>query len=124
VHVQQRAGDPVDGLAVQQRRVDPLAVREHDRFRRRLEIEPRLGATVRGEVAVGGDLVDLVQGSVDRAHARPPFKAWMGGDAVGLVERATRARRRLEDVRGSLVAALTQAPNTLAATRSLAAVPA
>jgi hypothetical protein len=66
-HVEQREGDLVDRLAVQARRVDPLAVRQHDRIARRLELERR--GWVGGEVSLGGHPVDLRQGSSDCAHA-------------------------------------------------------
>jgi hypothetical protein len=108
VHVEQCASDPVDGLAVQQRRVDPLAVGQLDRLDRRLELESVSVQGVGGEVALAGDVVDLVQGSVDRAHA----------GLLSFVEevppRRPRAARRVGQ----------WAPKTLAATRSLAAVPA
>ena len=94
VCVDQRAGEFVDRLAVQPRRVDPLAVREDDRIGQRLELEQcrgRLG----GEVALGGDLVDGGQGLIDRAHARPPFAGGMRR-ATGLpVGRDRSVRRRI-----------------------------
>ena len=68
VHVEQREGELVDRLAVQARRVDPLAVRQQDRLARRLELERR--GWVGGEVSLGGHPVDLRQGSGDCAHAR------------------------------------------------------
>ena len=68
VHVEQRQGELVDRLAVQARRVDPLAVGQQDRLARRLELERR--GWVGGEVSLGGHPVDLRQGSGDCAHAR------------------------------------------------------
>ena len=62
VHVQQRERERVDALAVQRRRVDPLAVGQHDRLAGRLELERLGGEGVGGEVAFGGDLVELPPG--------------------------------------------------------------
>ena len=63
----------VDALAVQRRRVDALAVGQDDRLAGRLELERVGGEGVGGEVAFGGDVVELPQGSGERAHARSPF---------------------------------------------------
>ena len=49
-------------LAVQRRRVDPLAVGQHDRLAGRLELERVGGEGVGGEVAFGGDVVDAAAG--------------------------------------------------------------
>jgi hypothetical protein len=58
LHVQQRARQLVDGLAVQQRWVDPLAVGQFDRLAGGVQRQ-RFWA-LGGQVALGGDLVDLV----------------------------------------------------------------
>ncbi len=68
VHVEQREGELVDRRAVQARRVDPLAVGQHDRLASGLELE--WAVCLGNEVPVGGHPVDLRQGSGDCAHAR------------------------------------------------------
>jgi hypothetical protein len=71
LHVQQRAGDRVDRLAVQLGRVDDLAVGELDRLADGIDVEVDLAGR-RGavEVAVGADVVDLPPGGSDRrGHA-------------------------------------------------------
>jgi hypothetical protein len=70
VHVEERAGELVDRLAVKPRRVDPLPVREQDRLAERLELEQPVVPARGGQVALVGGPVDLVKGSVDRAHER------------------------------------------------------
>jgi hypothetical protein len=57
VHVEQCDGELVDRLAVQARRVDPLAVRQQDRLPGRLELERR--GWVGSEVSLGGHPVYL-----------------------------------------------------------------
>ena len=74
VEVEQRAGQLVDAPAVQARHVDRAAVGELDRLAGVLGVDRRQrGGRGGGEVAVGGDVVDLLQGSVECAHGACPF---------------------------------------------------
>ena len=78
----------------------------------RLERE-RLGEEgLDGEVAFGGDVVELRQGSGDRAHARSPFKKEMAGKGLpALSERAAgTATRRSVAARGAVLAQPTARP--------------
>ena len=88
VHVEQRERERVDALAVQRRRVDALAVREDDRVARRLELERVGGEGVGGEVAFGGDVVELPQGSGDRAHGASPSSGSVGSTTLDESSRA------------------------------------
>jgi hypothetical protein len=64
VHVQQRAGDTVDRLAMQVGRVDHLALGQLDRVGDRLDVEVDLA------VRRGADIVDALPGGSDRGgHA-------------------------------------------------------
>ena len=134
LHVQQRAGDPVDRLAVQLGRVDHLAVGQLDRVGDRVDVEVdlavRSGAV---EVAVGADVVDLLPGGSDRrGHACLLVRVFGGQCAAarcssrvlgsGARRPEGRARGRISSVGAADGRAGGQAPKTAAATRRRAAV--